>query len=157
MRKPLAIAAVAATMMPAAIPAKANDFPLGPILGGVAGGFIGNQFGRGTGNTIATAVGAVGGVLLGQQLQRPIPPTHTHTHGGYIPAPVVGASRCGLYRNPGARAACNRGVADRDRAYQRAVERQAYEIGRGQFRRGHYGGGRYRFGQVSAARALMVR
>ena len=93
MRKTLAIAAVAATMMTAAIPAKANDFPLGPILGGVAGGFIGNQFGRGTGNTIATAVGAVGGVLLGQQLQRPIPPTHTHTHGGYIPAPVVGASR----------------------------------------------------------------
>ena len=67
MRKTLAIAAVAATMMTAAIPAKANDFPLGPILGGVAGGFIGNQFGRGTGNTIATAVGAVGGVLLGQQ------------------------------------------------------------------------------------------
>ena len=44
MKKTLAVVAVAATMMTAAIPAKANEFPLGPILGVVAGGFIGNLF-----------------------------------------------------------------------------------------------------------------
>ena len=137
MKKTLAIAAVAATMMTAAIPAKANDQWLGPLLGGVAGGFVGNQFGKGTGNTIATAFGAVSGVLLGQQLQRPVPPRHTH--GGYVnqsPSHVV-VTRCDAYYNSGVRAACNRGVADRNRAHQRAIERQAYDIGRGQgYRRG---------------------
>ena len=138
MKKTLAVVAVAATMMTAAIQAKANEFPLGPILGGVAGGFIGNQFGRGRGNTIATAMGAVGGLLLGQQLQRPSAPTYGG-YQGYAPEPRyrryhrshVVTTSCDAYRNPGARAACNRGVADRNRAYQRAVERQAYSIGRG--------------------------
>ena len=132
MKKSLAIAAVAVTMLTGCqTSTNAQDFPLGPILGGVAGGFIGNQFGKGTGNTVATAVGAVGGVLLGQQLQRPVSPRHTH--GGYVnraPAPIV-VTGCDRYYNPGARAACNRGVADRNREHQRRVERQAYDIGRG--------------------------
>ena len=129
MRKSLIVAALAATMMTAAIPAKADDFPLGTILGGISGGFVGNQFGKGTGNTVATAVGAVGGVLLGQQLQhRPVNPNVIYSH----PRQTVGAASCGQYRNPAARAQCNRGVADRLAAYQRAVERQAYNLGRGQ-------------------------
>ena len=129
MRKSLIVAALAATMMTAAIPAKADDFPLGTILGGIAGGFVGNQFGKGTGNTVATAVGAVGGVLLGQQLQhRPVNPNVIYSQ----PRQTVGAASCGQYRNPAARAQCNRGVADRLAAYQRAVERQAYNLGRGQ-------------------------
>ena len=136
MKKSLAIVAVAATMMTAAIPAKANDQWLGPLLGGVAGGFVGNQFGKGTGNTIATAFGAVSGVLLGQQLQRrPAHPNVVYTQPQVVynqPRRTVGAVRCTQYRNPAARAQCNRGVADRLRAYQRAVERQAYNVGRGQ-------------------------
>lgn len=136
MKKSLAIAAVAATMMTAAIPAKADDFPLGTILGGIAGGFVGNQFGKGTGKTAATALGAVGGVLLGQQLQRrPAHPNVVYTQPQVVynqPRRTVGAIRCTQYRNPAARAQCNRGVADRLRAYQRAVERQAYNVGRGQ-------------------------
>jgi len=133
MKKSLAIAAVAATMMTAAIPAEANDQWLGPILGGVAGGFVGNQFGKGTGNTVATAVGAVGGVLLGQQLQRrPVNPNVQPTVVYSQPRQTVGAASCGQYRNPAVRAQCNRGVADRLAAYQRAVERQAYNLGRGQ-------------------------
>ena len=132
MKKSLAIAAVAVTMLSGCqTSTNAQDFPLGPVLGGVAGGFIGNQFGKGTGKTAATALGAVGGVLLGQQLQRPVSPRHTH--GGSVnqaPAHVV-VTGCDTYYNAGARAACNRGVADRRRAEQRAIERQAYRIGRG--------------------------
>ena len=133
MKKSLAIAVVAATMLTGCqTSAEANDQWLGPILGGVAGGFIGNQFGKGTGKTAATAFGAVSGVLLGQHLQRPVSPRHMH--GGYVnraPAHVVVTS-CDTYYNPGARAACNRGVADRNRAHQRRVERRAYQAGRGQ-------------------------
>jgi uncharacterized protein YcfJ len=143
MKKTLAIAAVAATMMTAAIPAKANDQWLGPLLGGVAGGFVGNQFGKGTGKTAATALGAVGGVLLGQQLQRrPVNPNVVYTQPQVVysqPQPTVGAIRCTQYRNPAARAQCNRGVADRLRAYQRAVERQAYQVGRGTYGTNHWG------------------
>ena len=132
MKKSLAIAAVAVTMLSGCqTSTNAQDFPLGPVLGGVAGGFIGNQFGKGTGKTAATALGAVGGVLLGQQLQRPVSPRHTH--GGSVnqaPAHVV-VTGCDTYYNAGARAACNRGVADRKRAEQRAIENQAYRIGRG--------------------------
>lgn len=127
MKKSLAIAAVAVTMLSGCqTSTNAQDFPLGPVLGGVAGGFIGNQFGKGTGKTAATALGAVGGVLLGQQLQRPV---STEAH--------VVVTGCDTYYNAGARAACNRGVADRNRARQRRVERQAYDTGRGQgYRRG---------------------
>ena len=63
-------------------------------------------------------------MLLGQQLQRPV------VNQAPAPAPVVVGS-CDMYHNAGARAACNRGVADRRRAEQRAIERQAYRIGRG--------------------------
>ena len=132
MKKSLAIAAVAVTMLSGCqTSTNAQDFPLGPVLGGVAGGFIGNQFGKGTGKTAATALGAVGGVLLGQQLQRPV--STEHTHGGSVnqaPAHVV-VTGCDTYYNAGARAACNRGVADRNKAYQRRVENQAYRAGRG--------------------------
>jgi hypothetical protein len=131
MKKTFAIAVVAATMLSGCqTSTSAQDFPLGPVLGGVAGGFIGNQFGKGNGKAAATALGAVGGVFLGQQLQRPV------VNQAPAPAPVVVGS-CDMYHNAGARAACNRGVADRNRARKRRVERQAYDIGRGQgYRRG---------------------
>ena len=62
----------------------------------------------------ATALGAVGGLLLGQQLQRPV------VNQAPAPAPVVVTS-CDAYQNAGARAACNRGVADRKREIQNNV------------------------------------
>ena len=126
MKQTLAVAAVvAATMVTGCQHASnAQNFPLGPVLGGVAGGFIGNQFGKGNGKAAATALGAVGGMLLGQQLQRPV------VNQTPAPAPVVVGS-CDQYYNTGARAACNRGVADRRRAEQRAIENQAYRAGRG--------------------------
>ena len=126
MKKTLAMAVVVAASMVTGCQTSltGQNFPLGPVLGGVAGGFVGNQFGSGSGKAAATALGAVGGLLLGQQLQRPV------VNQAPTPAPVVVTS-CDAYQNAGARAACNRGVADRKRVEQRAIENQAYRIGRG--------------------------
>lgn len=132
MKRALAIAAVAATIITSFhTSAKANEHWIGPILGGVAGGFVGNKFGNGTGKTIATAVGAVGGLLLGQsinknqQIQQPMPQYRQ-------PNPIIGSFACEEFRNYSERSQCNRGVADRLAAYQRSLERNAYNFGRGQ-------------------------
>lgn len=42
----------------------------GAILGGVLGGVLGHQVGSGRGNDVATALGAVGGALLGSNVNR---------------------------------------------------------------------------------------
>jgi len=41
----------------------------GAVAGGVIGGVVGNQFGRGSGRTAATALGVVGGALLGNSIE----------------------------------------------------------------------------------------
>lgn len=97
------------------------------LLGGVAGGFVGNQFGSGSGNAAATALGAVLGVIAGQSLVQDAPvqqPVHQTS------SPYVISGTCDQYFNQGARAACNRGVSDRERARQRRLEREAYRFGR---------------------------
>ena len=97
------------------------------LLGGVAGGFVGNQFGSGSGNAAATALGAVLGVVAGQSLVQDTPvqqPVYQTS------SPYVISGTCDQYFNQGARAACNRGVSDRDRARQRRLEREAYRFGR---------------------------
>ena len=43
---------------------------LGTIAGGVVGGLAGNQVGGGTGRTIATVAGAVGGALIGRTIEQ---------------------------------------------------------------------------------------
>jgi surface antigen len=42
----------------------------GLVVGAVAGGVIGNQFGKGTGNVLATAAGAVIGGIVGSEIGR---------------------------------------------------------------------------------------
>ena len=42
----------------------------GAIIGGVLGGVLGHQIGGGRGNDVATAVGAVGGVAIGANVNR---------------------------------------------------------------------------------------
>jgi outer membrane lipoprotein SlyB len=42
----------------------------GAVVGGVVGGVLGNQVGGGSGRTLATAAGVVGGALVGNQIQR---------------------------------------------------------------------------------------
>lgn len=41
----------------------------GAVAGGVIGGVVGNQFGRGSGRAAATALGVVGGALLGNTIE----------------------------------------------------------------------------------------
>lgn len=43
---------------------------LGAIAGGVAGAVVGNQFGKGSGNTAMTIVGAGGGAFAGHQVEK---------------------------------------------------------------------------------------
>lgn len=42
----------------------------GAVVGGVVGGVVGNQIGGGSGRSLATAAGVVGGALVGNQIQR---------------------------------------------------------------------------------------
>jgi outer membrane lipoprotein SlyB len=42
---------------------------VGAVTGGVVGGVLGNQVGSGTGRQVATAAGAIGGAVLGHQVQ----------------------------------------------------------------------------------------
>jgi outer membrane lipoprotein SlyB len=43
---------------------------LGAVAGGVAGAVVGNQFGKGTGNTAMTVIGAGGGAYAGHQVEK---------------------------------------------------------------------------------------
>jgi len=132
MKKTLMIAAVAATIVTFTAPANADNQWIGPVLGGVAGGFVGNQFGKGRGNTVATALGAVGGLLAGQSIVRNnVTPTQ-RTTGTSSNGTIFVGGPCDGYANPGARAACARGLADRQSQMQKMIERQAYQIARGQ-------------------------
>ncbi|MEO8752992.1 MAG: beta/gamma crystallin-related protein [Casimicrobiaceae bacterium] len=49
----------------------------GAIIGGILGGVLGHQIGSGRGNDVATAVGAVGGVAIGANVDRGGPQTYT--------------------------------------------------------------------------------
>jgi outer membrane lipoprotein SlyB len=42
----------------------------GALLGAVLGGVIGHQVGGGTGQTVATGIGAVGGAVIGNQVEK---------------------------------------------------------------------------------------
>ena len=95
------------------------------ILGGVAGGCVGNQFGKGSGNVALTALGAVLGVVAGQSLAKP-----QEAPAVYNRTVTYQAGRCDGYTNQGARAACQRGVSDRERRAQQQLERDAYNYGR---------------------------
>lgn len=71
MRVPRALAICALPLMLAACgPNGPNKADTGLIGGAVVGGVIGNQFGRGTGNVLATAAGAVVGGIIGNEIGR---------------------------------------------------------------------------------------
>ncbi len=52
------------------VPGERASGTLGTIAGGVVGGLAGNQVGGGTGRTIATVAGAVGGALIGRTVEQ---------------------------------------------------------------------------------------
>ena len=100
----------------------------GALVGGLAGGLLGNTIGKGSGNKVSTAAGAIIGTIVGSQMGGNMDRQHQHnapmTYGGY--------SACAKYGNSGARAACNRGVAQRNAQRQRNLENQAYQDGMAQ-------------------------
>lgn len=49
--------------------ARDNNQVGGTIAGAVVGGLVGNQFGGGSGRTLATVAGAVGGGIAGNKIQ----------------------------------------------------------------------------------------
>ena len=132
--KILGAVALSAMVLTGCQTAKGNESYLGPVIGGVAGGIIGNQIGKGSGKTIATATGAVVGVLVGQELsqnQRTVTNNHPHGHSHQTiihTYPTVGL--CGHHTNPGVRASCERGHAERLHQQQVQAEKQAYSCAR---------------------------
>ena len=76
---------------------------------------------------MVVALGAVLGVIAGQTLVQDAPVRQPVYQTN---SPHVISGTCDQYFNQGARAACNRGVSDRERARQRKLEREAYRFGR---------------------------
>jgi len=109
-----------------------NNSQMGTVIGGVAGGVVGNQFGKGSGKTAATALGAVIGAMTGNNVGASMDrPRVIYQQPPVIYRPQVGSGRCAGYANEGVRAACNRGVAEREAERQRRLEEDAYRRGRG--------------------------
>lgn len=53
-----------------AVERKPKGSGVGIVGGAVVGGLVGNQFGRGTGNTVATGAGVVAGGIAGNAIER---------------------------------------------------------------------------------------
>ena len=113
----------------------------GTVIGGLTGAVVGNQFGKGRGNVAATALGAVIGAIsgnaVGESMDRPAgqtvivreappPPVYRNEPRRRRP-PISDYGPCSSYYDRGERAACLRGVAERERDAQRARERNAYD------------------------------
>ena len=91
----------------------------GALVGGLTGGLLGNTIGKGSGRTAAILGGAVLGTILGAEL---VSGTFSQSH--------VTVGQCNNITNVGARASCERGVAERDRELQKQAEQRAYQCGR---------------------------
>ena len=52
------------------VPASQRGPGAGAVLGAIVGGVLGNQVGGGTGRAAATGIGAVGGAIVGHQIQK---------------------------------------------------------------------------------------
>ena len=102
---------------------------LGAITGGVAGGLLGNTIGGGSGKHIATGLGAVLGAAVGGKVGESMdrPPVIVRQRQTTI---NQSTGPCDYMANAGERAACKRGVADREKAVQRERESNAYNLGR---------------------------
>ena len=111
-----------------------NNAQMGTVIGGVAGGVVGNHFGKGSGKTAATAVGAVIGAMTGSSVGSHMDRPH-NTRTVIVREPRRyrrhGSGVCAGYANEGVRAACNRGVAEREAQRQRDAELDDYHRGRG--------------------------
>ena len=113
--------------------ANAEEFNVGSIIGGLFGGVLGRTVGKGSGKLWATGAGAVLGAVVGTNLGQSNQNTHAHNDHNqsyYRPRANATYSPCARIGNDGARAACERGVAERHQIAQRQAEQRAYECGR---------------------------
>jgi len=98
----------------------------GALVGGLTGGLLGNTIGKGSGRTAAILGGAILGTIVGAEL--------AGGNRGYgqpqQQRTVVTVGQCNNISNAGARASCERGVAEKDRESQRQAEQNAYQCGR---------------------------
>ena len=98
------------------------------VGGAVAGGLLSNTIGKGKGNTIATAVGAVFGTIAGSEVGRSMDQPRTVAHANNTPAqPNYGV--CSGITNEGGVSSCKKGVATRLAQEQGRLERDAYKRG----------------------------
>jgi uncharacterized protein YcfJ len=97
----------------------------GALLGGLTGGLLGNTIGKGSGRTAAILGGAILGTIVGAELAG-----GNRGYGQPQQRTVVNVGQCNNIANDGARASCERGVAEKDRAMQRQAEQSAYQCGR---------------------------
>lgn len=109
----------------------------GAVVGGASGALLGATIGKGTGRLVATGVGAVIGTAVGSAVGANMDrPQQVVVHQAPAPAPLPPRrvqNECSVYDyNPAARAACERGIADRNAREQRILEERAYRIGNGQ-------------------------
>ena len=112
--------------------ANAEEFNVGSIIGGLFGGVLGSTVGKGSGKLWATGTGAVLGTIVGTNLGKNNRNTHAHSDYNqyYNQRANATYSPCARIVNDGARAACERGVAERHQIAQRQAEQRAYECGR---------------------------
>jgi len=121
----------------------------GALIGGGAGGLLGSSIGKGSGNTAATIGGAVLGTIVGakvgqgvddtdallarenarraREVEEKSRPVIVYSRDGY--SNLHPAHPCAKYKNDGAKAACNRGLAENRVKRQRDLENQAYKDG----------------------------
>ena len=63
---------------PAVVTSPGNKSGAGAVMGAIAGGVVGNQMGGGSGKAATTAIGLLGGALLGNKIEgAPAPQTQT--------------------------------------------------------------------------------
>ena len=118
-----------------------NPQTQGALIGGLTGGLLGSTVGKGSGRMLATGAGAVLGTIVGSNLAG-----GTHGHAQPQNRTVVTVGQCNHIANDGARASCERGVAERDRAAQKQAEQRAYQCGRyGRCDPHTYSGNRYHY------------
>jgi len=97
----------------------------GALVGGLTGGLLGNTIGKGSGRTAAIVGGAILGTIVGAELAG-----GNRGYGQPQQRTVVTVGQCNNISNAGARASCERGVAEKDRESQRQAEQNAYQCGR---------------------------
>ena len=67
------------TVCPQAAPMQGRTSGAGALMGAIAGGAVGQSIGQGSGRAAATAIGIVGGAMIGDRIESPGPaPRHCH-------------------------------------------------------------------------------